>query len=721
MPGWTCPLCKQVFVATHSQSVSDVDTFNVHHISSPFIYPLRMQAHIKNNLSKRADDPTRCDNCTTAGVEPLIFADTVSSVSDDAMDEEGIALIQEATVCDVTAECLLMRRPAYPLARECYLETKLENSSVILCTAELLANSKNMIPLQDTWDGYIKFVASVCSPAFWNFFLEMHEQSRAAIDAALLAAKKTFIKEENTMEWRGFVANKRALLARMGKQPPFWRLVTHCVKIDLSQFDIDKEICFRFIDPLWGWIMAARRLPPEELHWIPVLQRSKHSGDRLYGAGVQYGKAFEMACSSCPAGTYPMCVNLHWDGAHAHGLQATPIAIGVANTNMQCAEAHYCLSYMPVVPGMGKSFYSTSKATLVKHFIRDECISAILKVLELAAGRGVTCRLQDKHGVEKTKTLYPRLLAMSLDQPEAQGYFGLLNRTVCSKCVRRKGYSAHRRGKKQKSVVVTRLHNIILDTSLSHALRKAAREKLLRHGYNPERKCSLPDTCRQLLVRVPGMNEVFPCADYRDRLHGGLIFLHRIVVTLLSEMHLKKSVKLALDQRMSTVSHSAGLRMSDHSAGRVQHSVFSDTNMTAVDRVATLFYLPHVLGHEAHILKEQIRGDVLTAVAYSQLFLVALRGRRSYSERELTTLFDDGYVHFFRACERVNAFNEKNRLKKERKRHEKYPDKYAAPKSFKRKRRYVNRFACTRHGSFISPGTVVFTTPGTVVSYHPAR
>jgi len=172
-------------------------------------------------------------------------------------------------------------------------------------------------------------------------------------------------------------------------------------------------------------------------------------------------------------------------------------------------------------------------------------------------------------------------------------------------------------------------------------------------------------------------------------------------------MHLKNSVKLALDQRMATVSHNAGLRMSDHSVGRVQHSVFSDTNMTAVDRVATLFYLPHVLGHEAHILKEQIRGDVLTAVAYSQLFVVALRGRRSYSERELTTLFDDGYVHFFRACERVNAFNEKNRLKKERKRHEKYPDKYAAPKSFKRKRRYVNRFACTRHGSFILPGTVV--------------
>ena len=66
--------------------------------------------------------------------------------------------------------------------------------------------------------------------------------------------------------------------------------------------------------------------------------------------------------------------------------------------------------------------------------------------------------------------------------------------------------------------------------------------------------------------------------------------------------------------------------------------------MTAADRAGVLFFLAHVLGHDARVIPQHLRDPVLTAVAVAQQILIALSGARAYTLPELKAVFDEGYV-----------------------------------------------------------------------------
>ena len=156
-----------------------------------------------------------------------------------------------------------------------------------------------------------------------------------------------------------------------------------------------------------------------------------------------------------------MCISLSWDGTTTRGMSTTPICTGVANANTMKSTSQFCLGYMPVLPAMGKQFYASPKATEVKFFIRNAAITAILQELEIAAKHGVVCRLYNCHGVDSKRLLMPRLVSINLDQPEAQLFYGLLNKSCCTKCKRRKGYSAFRQTSSPTRTVVKRLYDIV--------------------------------------------------------------------------------------------------------------------------------------------------------------------------------------------------------------------------------------------------------------------
>ena len=227
------------------------------------------------------------------------------------------------------------------------------------------------------------------------------------------------------------------------------------------------------MDPTWAWIVTANKLPARELHWFPAVKHNS-VGERVYGAGVQYGNAFRTAYNSCPQGGHPMLINLHWDGTSAHGLPATPIGVGVCNYNGQGAQSHACVGYIPTV----ETKLPADKQTEVKFYIRQQCIGAILSVLETSARTGVTCRV---HGI--VTTLFPRLIATTLDQPENQLYFGQQNAQSCLLCRRRKGRSAHRRkASPQSGSVIQVLYNVVADSHADDHTTKLAKEKLARYG-----------------------------------------------------------------------------------------------------------------------------------------------------------------------------------------------------------------------------------------------
>ena len=227
----------------------------------------------------------------------------------------------------------------------------------------------------------------------------MHTQAAVAIDAALHAAKLTFMRNDNKKTTQ-FLSSKRLLLQRISKITPFWNAVTHTVRFDLRDYGMpNKKIIFNFLNPIWAWLLAANKLDPDDLLWTPCKQIDRVSGERVYGGGIQFGKAFNAAYQSCPIGTFAMPFSLHWDGTNANGMYSTPIAIGVANTNRACADAHTCVGYMPKLTGMGKKFQSTNKARDIRHFIRQKCITAILSVLEEGGRRGVRCALHLQDGL----------------------------------------------------------------------------------------------------------------------------------------------------------------------------------------------------------------------------------------------------------------------------------------------------------------------------------
>jgi len=434
---------------------------------------------------------------------------------------------------------------------------------------------------------------------------------------------------------------------------------------------------FKFINPLWAWVMAARRQDPLDLHWKPVPQGRRVP---LYGGGIQHGEFFRTACRGLPKGASIMAIALHWDGTSAHKLSSSPICIGVGNTNTSHSSSQFCIGYMPHVPDEGnRAWRETAAATTVKHYIRQECARTILSVIEEAATRGVKCTLKNQHYIEIQRLLFPRLCSLNFDQPEAQSFFGMQNKRGCSKCRRRKGYSAFRRSSGHDTVDIQNLYQWANDPRCPH--RKLAREKLERWGFNYRRQCcllTLPST--KLLVHIPGRHEVFPCVDFRDRMHGLVIFLHRVLFQTLDQVIKGSVLRRALDARLAFVGK-RGFRV-DGTVIRKPKSVFTDVDMSACEKATVIFLLSHVLGPSGQdILPEMAMMPLLTAVAHAQLILIAVHGRRMYSEEELRIIMDRGFRMIFGCLESLRQWEYNKSVE------EAQNDSAPPPKRFKREDR----------------------------------
>ena len=395
---------------------------------------------------------------------------------------ECIPLAQPTAVITVPAAAAIITEPVVPEKCESVVQEDRRHFATLLCrrTVDVVGRDTprvvvqngtlkemevcNFCPLQDLWDTHLRDVVAQFDIKFWTFYLELHDQAAVAIDAAIRGARKAFSGDVRHLKFAG---SKKTMMRKIQSTVnPFFERIMHIELIDLQKFGVPYKLPFRFLDPAWAWIIAANKLPPEEINWIPRVMTNA-SGERLYGAGVQYGEAFAQAFASCPADTFPMLYNVHWDGTGAHGLEAVPVVVAVSNFNGQNTDAHTCIGYLPTVD---KKLFTPSKSTQVKFHIRQECIGAVLTVLETYARTGVRCRMRGPDGTHVTKVLFPRLMATSLDQPEAQLYFGQLNRTSCIHCKRRKGRSAHRRASKQSGQLIQTLYNILEDSTVDQVL-----------------------------------------------------------------------------------------------------------------------------------------------------------------------------------------------------------------------------------------------------------
>ena len=705
---WQCPLCKGHFEG------------------------MAKSAH-QSNFYKSRRDMTRCDNLklpasdsapesaseskrgmlrVSADSPPTyeqVFLQVYDPLLDDPQDHPAEAVEEPSTQPQqVTITAPYTATPLWELARRPRFSQFTQRSDrykYFMRSSRIPSHMmpRDMVAVHDKWICFQKNVQLCCSNDFWRFFLAMHSQPGVAIDAALGAAKNIFLKgKKGTPSWSMFPGTRRILFQKIDNLgASFYPHILHTYRIDLSHFQLPvpvKHVDFKFVDPLFAWVVVARRQRADDMHFQPAPKQNT-SGTSLYGGGVQRGLAFKEACRSCPDGTHPMLFSLHWDGTGAHGVSAAPICVGVANTNNAGSSAQFCLGYMPVIPQQGRTFHSSTLATTVKFYIRQQAVGAILRVLETAAKSGVLCPFKNCHGQDVCLLLMPRLLTIPVDQPEAQMFFGMRNRWSCSKCKRRPGYSAFRQSSLQDGETVQCLYRLSDDSTSPWQAR--AQTRLLNYGFNPSRRCILTTVCDELLVRIPYIPravEVFPCVDYRDKMHGIFIFFHKVIVSGLNQIAWKAvrrglSAKQLLDQRSTLIGYSRIFRCVDTGRShRVQKSVFSDVNMSATDKWVLLFLLPHVFGHKGEIIPENVRVPMLTALAHVQLIILASRGRREYTKSELSQIFDKGYVEVFKALEYINQVYENSQFVSASDKHAQNPDKNPPPKRFKSKRYIVRMY-----------------------------
>ena len=296
-----------------------------HIVATPYaislLHCMFVQTHMRN-LWKSADDPSRCDFHLRgqAGVPGIITepAGVPGIITEPAgvpliTEPAGVPLIEEpdgvpphvSNVCELARRQPASTRDQFE-ARKAYTITAANSSCDV-------TNARDLVVVQDAWDTYLREIKDLCSEQFWTLFLRLHRFSGVMIDTCLSSVKKVFRNLQSNDAWKEFPASRRTLLGDIAKLRDFWPLVTHSVNIDLSQFKLPsgtKEVEFHFLDPCWSWLVAARRQHPLDLHWKP---RSQPRFCPVYGGGCQFGEAMAQACRSCPPGTYPMCVTLHWD------------------------------------------------------------------------------------------------------------------------------------------------------------------------------------------------------------------------------------------------------------------------------------------------------------------------------------------------------------------------------------------------------------------------
>lgn len=284
-----------------------------------------------------------------------------------------------------------------------------------------------------------------------------------------------------------------------------------------------------------------------------------------------------------------------------------------------------------------------------------------------------------------------------MDQPEAQLFFGHQNNQSCSKCKRRTGYSCFRKSTCPSREQVMLLYDIANGNSDSN---EKAREILKRWGYNSERRCCLlTHLCDKLFIHVPRWpSEVFPCVDYRDRMHGLFIQMYAKVLEAINQIRIPLKLRRVMDARMQSITSLRTLRNTvTQRSYRVQKSLFSAEGLTTVDKICVLFLLPHILGPDAAILPDWARSPALEAISRAQLCVIASRGQRSYTESDLISIYDEGYVNIFRNLETLYHIRHDEKYNAKLEAHIKNPDKNAKPTRFAKKARYsCTAYLCSR-------------------------
>lgn len=352
------------------------------------------------------------------------------------------------------------------------------------------------------------------------------------------------------------------------------------------------------------------------------------------------------------------------------------------NLNTAPAQAVGLVGYLPSLE-VSNTLRSLPTFKECEHYVLQQCIGHVLTLIEDRARDGFTA-----HVGGRLRLLFPRLGAMTLDTKERVKYFGLRSDRTCGFCRLRHGRSVTRKSHRQSSKLLdlyfgwaTRAHC----NQVQISQRSKARKTLARHGWVYKKHCRLHHFASRCLVNIQRFGDV-PYAGllHYDRMHTFFLNYCTYCMELLAE--------LVIDPvQVSRVVRRCHQFRDPHTG--VTHprlpSLLKMTHYTAERRVRAIFYWAHVLGTNAEVIVPEMRIPSQVAVATLQLLLIATRGHRPYTERELDTIFIENGTQFFRSLEQMAACVERKRMANGEEAHRRQPDRLRRPLPYKRPRRFV--------------------------------
>ena len=277
----------------------------------------------------------------------------------------------------------------------------------------------------------------------------------------------------------------------------------HEITIDLDIYDLPdgsaQSVVFRFINPLWAWVMAANKMVMEgqQMYFLPKAMFHEETNERLYGAGVSFGDKLRLAASRTPTGGKPALFGISFDGGDSGVSNRSVYPICVSVLNFDGANPLSCglVGFIPAID-VPKSFRETDRYRMARACVLQRCIGAIIDEIEVVARHGFTAIIG-----AKLLRFHPFLAAVRVDTKERKAYFGLRSDRACVICRCRKGWSLMRRGTPHSNTQIQRLWTIGIDApkarrrSELHRAQRRARERLHRHGFHMQYRYMLKHIC----------------------------------------------------------------------------------------------------------------------------------------------------------------------------------------------------------------------------------
>lgn len=279
--------------------------------------------------------------------------------------------------------------------------------------------------MQDAYEEHCKIVREHFCDEFWHVFSSVYEERVGVIDRVLSATRSTFIHDVKLQKRfpisvRTFQTKTQAVAGNLHTH------IMHEIDIDLNDYalpvGVAPQVKFRFINPLWAWVQAVRDMlaAGNTMHFKPQTMLNGN-GERMYGAGVQFGDALKYASLRTPRGYKPALFGISFDGGDSGVSNRSVYPVCVSALNFNGANPKQCglVGFLPdlEVPACWKE---TEEFRDVRARITQACIAAVLDELENVSTGGFTARIGGK-----LCRFQPFLVAVRVDSKERKTYFGL--------------------------------------------------------------------------------------------------------------------------------------------------------------------------------------------------------------------------------------------------------------------------------------------------------